>query len=201
MRRTRPNCAPRSSGPPPTSTGSLGCSRRCCAFRRSKRDRAGRPSRILDFGPILTGLAELYGAAAEERGLHLEVAAPAHLFAYGDRELIQQALANLLDNAVKFSPAGGVVRLSAAARPGGVEVAVADQGPGIPAPDREHATQRFFRGETARNTPGSGLGLALVQAVAQLHGGTLRLSDASPGLLASLFFPARGGTRYDVTAS
>ena len=155
----------------------------------------------LDFGPILTGLAELYGAAAEERGLHLEVAAPAHLFAYGDRELIQQALANLLDNAVKFSPAGGVVRLSAAARPGGVEVAVADQGPGIPAPDREHATQRFFRGETARNTPGSGLGLALVQAVAQLHGGTLRLSDASPGLLATLFFPARGGTRYDVTAS
>ncbi len=154
-----------------------------------------------DFGPILTGLAELYGAAAEERGLHLEVAAPAHLFAYGDRELIQQALANLLDNAVKFSPAGGVVRLSAAARPGGVEVAVADQGPGIPAPDREHATQRFFRGETARNTPGSGLGLALVQAVAQLHGGTLRLSDASPGLLATLFFPARGGTRYDVTAS
>ena len=65
-----------------------------------------------------------------------------------------------------------------------------DQGPGIPATDRKRATERFFRGESARSTPGAGLGLALVQAVAQLHGGTLRLEDASPGLAATLTFPA-----------
>jgi signal transduction histidine kinase len=68
---------------------------------------------------------------------------------------------------------------------------VADKGPGIPEPDRARAAERFFRGETARNTPGSGLGLALVQAVAQLHGGSLRLSDAAPGLVAILSLPAR----------
>jgi hypothetical protein len=67
---------------------------------------------------------------------------------------------------------------------------VADQGPGIPEGERERAAERFYRGETARNTPGSGLGLALVQAVAQLHGGSLRLADAAPGLIASLTLPA-----------
>ncbi len=69
---------------------------------------------------------------------------------------------------------------------------MADQGPGIPAEDRARATERFFRGEAARNTPGSGLGLALVQAVAQLHGGALRLEDADPGLRATLSLPAAG---------
>jgi signal transduction histidine kinase len=144
----------------------------------------------LDLAPLLADLAELYAAAAEERGLRLETETPPYLPAYGDRDLIQQALANLLDNAVKFSPEGGAVRLSAVPGPGGVEIAVADQGPGIPPIDRERAKQRFFRGEAARNTPGSGLGLALVQAIAQLHGGTLRLSDASPGLVAVLYLPA-----------
>ncbi|MBV8401425.1 MAG: HAMP domain-containing histidine kinase, partial [Acetobacteraceae bacterium] len=142
-----------------------------------------------DLAPLLADLAELYGAAAEERDLRLETEVPSELSSYGDRELIQQAVANLLDNAVKFSPEGGVLRLSAAPVPGGIEIAVADQGPGIPAADRERATERFFRGEAARSTPGSGLGLALVQAVAQLHGGTLRLSDASPGLLAVISLP------------
>jgi signal transduction histidine kinase len=142
-----------------------------------------------DLAPLLADLAELYGAAAEERDLRLETELPSELSSYGDRELIQQAVANLLDNAVKFSPEGGVLRLSAAPVPGGIEIAVADQGPGIPAADRERATERFFRGEAARSTPGSGLGLALVQAVAQLHGGTLRLSDASPGLLAVISLP------------
>jgi signal transduction histidine kinase len=100
-------------------------------------------------------------------------------------------VANLVDNAVKFSPAGGTVVLSAAATRGGVEIAVADPGPGIPAADRARAVARFFRGESARNSPGSGLGLALVQAVAQLHGGNLRLGEAGPGLIATLLLPAR----------
>jgi len=89
---------------------------------------------------------------------------------------------------VKFSPAGGIVRLDAR---GGAQttITVADQGPGIPADDRARATERFYRGETARSTPGSGLGLALVQAIAQLHGGQLVLEDAAPGLVARLVLP------------
>jgi len=139
----------------------------------------------LDLAPLLADLAELYGAVAEERGLRLELDWPEALPVLGDRELIQQAVANLLDNAIKFSPPGGIVRLSAT---GGmpVRIVVADQGPGIAAADRERATERFFRAEAARHTPGSGLGLALVQAVAQLHGGTLLLADNGPGLSAEL---------------
>ena len=143
----------------------------------------------LDVAPLLADVAELYGAVAEENGIALTVQAPERLPAFGDRELIQQAVANLVDNAVKFSPPGGAVRLSATEAPTGVEIAVADQGPGIPEADRARAAERFFRGESARNTPGSGLGLALVQAVAQLHGGSLRLADTSPGLIAILSLP------------
>ena len=141
----------------------------------------------IDLGPLLLDLADLYGAAAEERGQTLATAIPPSLPAYGDRDMIQQAVANLLDNALKFSPPGSVIRLEArndAAT--GTLIRVADQGPGIPAEDRARATERFYRGETARNTPGSGLGLALVQAVATLHGGTVRLDDNRPGLAATL---------------
>ncbi len=145
----------------------------------------------LDLAPLLADVAELYGAVAEEKGISLEVDGQTQVSAYGDRELIQQALANLVDNAVKFSPAGGTVRISGAATPRGIEITVADQGPGIPEGDRERAAERFFRGESARNTPGAGLGLALVQAVAQLHGGSLRLTDAAPGLRAILILPTR----------
>jgi signal transduction histidine kinase len=109
----------------------------------------------------------------------------------GDRDLIQQAVANLLDNALKFSPPEGEVKLGARATRTGVEIVVTDQGPGIPAADRARATERFYRAEAARSTPGSGLGLALVQAVAQLHGGGVLLSDAAPGLRAMLTL-ARG---------
>lgn len=144
-----------------------------------------------DLAPVLAGLAELYAAPAEERGICVDVASPSPLPAYGDPELVQQAIANLLDNAVKFSPDGGRVLLSGAASPGGIEVTVEDEGPGIPAGDLGRVTERFYRGDDARNTPGSGLGLALVAAVAQLHGGMLRLETASgqperPGLRAVL---------------
>jgi signal transduction histidine kinase len=115
---------------------------------------------------------------------------PAMLPAWGDLDMLRQAVSNLVDNAVKFSPPGGEVRLSASTGAGGIEITVADQGLGIPPEDRARAPERFFRGEVARSTPGSGLGLALVQAVAHLHGGTLRLEDAGPGLRATLHLPA-----------
>jgi hypothetical protein len=110
--------------------------------------------------------------------------------AFGDHDMLQQAVANLLDNALKFSPPGGTIRLGAALVGRTLEITVADQGPGIPPADRARATERFFRGEAARNTPGSGLGLALVQAVAVLHGGALRLDDNHPGLAAVISLPA-----------
>lgn len=161
----------------------------------------------VDLAPLLTDLAELYGAVAEERGFTFVLQAPPALPMLGDRDMIQQAVANLLDNALKFSPPAGTVRLDARATRNGVEIAVTDQGPGIPAAERAHATERFYRGEAARSTPGSGLGLALVQAVAQLHGGTLVLADAAPGLQATLVLPrgndtlANHGTVQGGTAS
>jgi len=150
-----------------------------------------------DLVPLLQGVAELYEAVAEEKNVRLELRLPERLTAYGDPALIQQAVANLIDNAVKFSPEGAAVRLEASAQGSAACITVADQGPGIPPEDRKHATERFFRGEKARSTPGSGLGLALVQAVAQLHGGRLELSDAAPGLVAKLFLSARPPQRPD----
>lgn len=145
----------------------------------------------LDLAPLLEEVAELYGMLAEERGLVLRQAWPASLPTYGDRGLIQQAVANLVDNAVKFAPPGSVVRLEAGIGAGALRVAVCDAGPGIPEPDRARATQRFFRGEAARHTPGAGLGLALVAAVASLHGGDLLLEENAPGLRAVLVLPVQ----------
>ena len=124
-----------------------------------------------------------------EAGLSLRATIAPDLPAFGDRDMIQQAVANLMDNAIKFSPPGGVIAVSARTDGALLRIEVADQGPGIPEADRTRATERFFRGEAARSTPGSGLGLALVQAVAQLHGGELQLTDAGPGLRAALALP------------
>ena len=155
----------------------------------------------VDVAPLLGDLTELYEAAAEETGQTLSARIAPRLEVFGDRDMIQQAIANLLENAMKFAPQGGVIRLSAqgvsrglggGTGGGEVEITVADDGPGIPEEDRERATKRFFRGEAARSTPGSGLGLALVQAVAMLHGGTLRLEDNAPGLRAVLRLPMAG---------
>jgi signal transduction histidine kinase len=146
----------------------------------------------IDLAAPLAAVAELYEAVAEERGVTLSTTLPDRIPSFGDAALIQQAVANLVDNAVKFSPSGGTASLSASVFAGGLEIVVTDHGPGIPMDDRQKATQRFYRGETARHTPGSGLGLALVHAVAQLHGGMLRLEDAEPGLRAVLVLPLSG---------
>jgi hypothetical protein len=146
----------------------------------------------VDLTQTLWDMDELYRAVAEERGLHLRTIVAAPLPVFGDRELVQQAVANLLDNALKFSAPGTVIDLSARLEDHAVEIVVADHGPGIAAADRSRAMERFFRAETARNTQGSGLGLALVSAVAQLHNGTLQLADNNPGLRAIICLPTQG---------
>ena len=149
----------------------------------------------LDVRPLLNDLCELYGAVAEERGARLELTATTELPVRGDRELIQQAVANLLDNALKFSPPGGTVELGGRAVDGHALLTVRDYGAGIDPADVARAADRFFRGESARNTPGFGLGLTLVRAVAQLHGGTLQLESAGPGLRATIVMPTRTEAR------
>ena len=134
-----------------------------------------------DLTPMLADMAELYGAAAEVHEQRLEVDVPPALPLVGDRDLLGQAVANLLDNALKFTPDGGTVTMSARLGPGLIEIAVADDGPGMPDADRARAGERFFRADAARTTPGSGLGLSLVRAVAALHGGEVALEATHPG--------------------
>ncbi len=134
----------------------------------------------LDLVPVLADAAEIYEVAAEARGQHFATDLPERLELVGDRDLLLQAIANLLDNAIKFTPPGGTVTLAARLLPAAIEVAVADDGPGLVPEDRAHAGERFFRADKARATPGSGLGLSLVQAVVNLHAGELRLEDATP---------------------
>lgn len=136
----------------------------------------------LDLSPLLAELAEFYGAVAEASGQALETDLPERLEVVGDRDLLAQAAGNLIDNALKFTPPGGRVRLLA--RPAGTdgaEIVVVDNGPGLSPVDRVRAGERFFRADASRGTPGSGLGLSLVQAVAHLHGGELSLGEAMPG--------------------
>jgi signal transduction histidine kinase len=135
-----------------------------------------------DLSALLEDAAELYGAVGEAKGVRLVERQTRGLTMVGDRDLVLQAVANLLDNAIKFTPPGGTVTLSAAARGEAVEIVVADTGPGIPRSERSRVTERFYRAEASRGTPGSGLGLSLVEAVAHLHAGALDLgADAEEG--------------------
>ncbi|WP_298214157.1 HAMP domain-containing sensor histidine kinase [Acidocella sp.] len=143
-----------------------------------------------DLAPVLQDLDELYRAVAEDKDLVLNTRIAGPLPILGDRELIQQAVVNLLDNAIKFSPPLTMILFKARLSDGVVQIIIADHGPGIAEEDRARATERFFRAEAARNTAGSGLGLALVAAVAQLHNGTLHLQDNHPGLRAVISIPA-----------
>lgn len=136
----------------------------------------------IDLVPVISDVAEFYAAVAESRGQHLETELPARLDVVGDRDLLAQAAGNLLDNALKFTPAGGRVRLSARTLSRDrLEIAVEDTGPGLDPEDRARAGTRFFRADASRATPGSGLGLSLVQAVARLHGGELALENSTLG--------------------
>lgn len=112
-------------------------------------------------------------------------------YVIGSRQLLFQALANLVDNAIKNTPEGGTIALSVERVDGEARLSVRDTGPGIPEADRERVMEPFVRLDNSRSTPGSGLGLALVSAIARLHGAKVELSDNKPGLAVSLVF--RGG--------
>jgi len=150
----------------------------------------------LDVAPIVEELADLYEPAAEEAGVVLTKGRASALMVQGDAQLISQVVANLLDNAMKYTPKSGRVHVSCGMRSDGrIEIRVADSGPGVPVEDRERIKERFVRLEEHRTTPGAGLGLSLVAAVAELHRGAFMLEDGlangrSFGLAAVIVLPA-----------
>jgi hypothetical protein len=144
----------------------------------------------LDLSSVAADVAELYEPLAEERQVTLRLIPAAGVAVEGNRSLIAQALANLVDNAIKYTPEGGKVTIRAEADTAGVNLSVTDTGPGIPAIDRPRVVERFVRLEASRSSPGTGLGLSLVAAVAHFHGAELILEDNKPtGLKARLRFP------------
>jgi len=144
---------------------------------------------VLELNGVAGDVAELYEPLAEEKGIALKLQRGGGAQVEGNRSLVAQALANLVDNAIKYTPPDGKVTISVAQTPEGVVLAVADTGPGIPSQDRSRVVERFVRLEASRNSPGTGLGLSLVAAVAHYHGTQLVLADNAPGLKASLTFP------------
>jgi signal transduction histidine kinase len=148
----------------------------------------------LDACALAADMAELYEPSAEERGVQLKVEGVGTERFRGHRELISQALANLIDNALKYGAPElpgweGEVTVAVKGDARRIEISVGDRGPGIPAADRERVLERFVRLEASRSRPGSGLGLSLASAVARLHGGTLRIEDNAPGLRVVLALP------------
>jgi signal transduction histidine kinase len=133
----------------------------------------------LDLAQTARAAAELYEPVAEEKGCALTLDVEPGIMIRGDRHLLSQAVANLLDNALKYG--GGEVRLSAHQADGRAALEVSDSGPGIPEGEREAVFDRFVRLEPSRSTPGNGLGLSLVRAVARLHNGTVALGEVFPG--------------------
>lgn len=142
----------------------------------------------VDPGALITELAEMYEPLAEEKGvvLHTEMGHVAHI--QGHRQLLAQALSNLMDNALHYG-GGASVSLFVVQQGNALRLGVADRGPGIAVNDMAEARRRFGRLDASRGLPGAGLGLSLVEAVAHLHGGTLELSDNGPGLRATINLP------------
>jgi signal transduction histidine kinase len=147
----------------------------------------------LDVSEVLRDVAELYEPLVEEEGGSLTMAPLPHLLVRGDRQLLAQAVSNLIDNAMKYGAAGedGSVNVSVSAESldGKAIILIADSGKGIDASQRERVVERFVRLDESRSKPGNGLGLSLVASVMKLHSGTLELKDAKPGLKAVLTLP------------
>jgi signal transduction histidine kinase len=171
------------------------------SIARIEAGAGGENREVLDVSALLRDVAELYEPVAEERGLELKAHANAPILVRADRQLIGQAIANLIDNAIKYGTVAAAEGISLAAvevevgakvKAGNAEIVVTDRGPGVPASERERVLDRFVRLEASRSEPGSGLGLSLVAAVARLHGGNLRLEDNEPGLRVILTLPLDG---------
>ena len=165
---------------------------------RAESGNATEGMAAFDAADVARDVAELYEPLAEEAHVTMHLTLPEKLPLYGSRELIGQALANLLDNAIKYAAREesvsekAEISIGAVATGTGIELSVSDNGPGIPEADRARVVERFVRLEGSRSRPGSGLGLSLASAVARLHGGTLRLEDHAPGLRVVLALPVKG---------
>jgi signal transduction histidine kinase len=155
----------------------------------------------VDASAIVSDVVELYAPAAEESDTRLTVDAPEPIVLNASRELLGQAIANLIDNAMKHAapvdgetagePRDFAIAVSTARDGDTLVLRVADNGPGIAEPDRERALQRFVRLEKSRSRPGSGLGLSLVAAVVRLHHGEIELGDGNPGLVVTIRLPLK----------
>lgn len=152
---------------------------------------------VFDLAELASDVAELYEPLCEDKGVEFDAELTRGLSVRANREFIAQALANILDNAVKYTPAGGAIMLRVRRRSSGeVEASVTDTGPGVPQADRARVVERFVRLENSRNEPGAGLGLSLVAAVAEAHAGRVELDegpgkvgDMGPGLRVALVLP------------
>lgn len=144
----------------------------------------------VDLSELLRTVVEVYQAMAEGKEQRFTADIASELTVWGDRELLTQMIANIIENAIKHSPVGASIGLVATGPPSAMAVVVSDSGPGIPAEERARVFQRFYRLERSRSTPGSGLGLSLVEAIAALHQVGIQLVDNRPGLRVTLRFHA-----------
>jgi signal transduction histidine kinase len=143
---------------------------------------------LVDLSDVIDTVADAYGPEAEQAGQRLETKIGNKLFVTGDRDLLTQAFADLVENAIRHAGKGATICLMAVSHEDSVEAMVSDTGPGVPAADRERVLKRFVRLEASRSTPGTGLGLTLVKAIADLHNARLELGDNRPGLRVTLAF-------------
>jgi signal transduction histidine kinase len=145
----------------------------------------------VDLATLLADLVEIYGPVAEESGFVLTAEAPEGLTLPAHRELLGQALGNLVENALRHAEGGSRIRLTGAREGEDIVVTVSDDGPGIPAERRDEALRRFARLDPSRHASGHGLGLSLVDAATRLHGGRVELADGEPGLSVRLILPGK----------
>lgn len=136
----------------------------------------------IDLKPFLEELAELYSLAAEEAGIAFSCQIHDSCFVLGEKQLLAQTFTNLLDNSMKFTPAGGHIDITTRFTKNKATIEISDSGPGIPEDQRDEVFKRFTRLDSARSTPGNGLGLSLVKAVVERHQGSIELKDNRPGL-------------------
>ena len=157
--------------------------------------------RTIDLAEVVREVVELFDAAAEEKGGQLKTVGDQRVLVTGDRDLLFDAVANLVDNAIKHGPEAGRVTVDVRQSDAGAAIAVSDEGPGIPGDETRNVFKRFYRLERSRRTPGNGLGLSLVAAVARLHGAQIETLDNAPGLTIRLGFPASARSGVEDAAS